>query len=676
MTQFSIRQQVAWLTLIPLFIMAVSLESFFLHGRFSDLDQNLLERGRSIARQLASSSEYGVFSNNQVFLQHIANGVLLQPDVRGVIVLNSSFETLVGAGEFSLPPKSAFADVSLAASDYLVGQTNLEQAAVGEEVNLLTPVRSNKESVWIYQPIIPIQIALDDLSSNKKPVATQKLGAVIVEMSRRRIKETKMQMLRVTVVATSLFLGLFFYLVYLGSRSITYPIGKLSNAVQAIGRGNLATRISLQTHVSELNTLAQGMNDMTAQLQQEHATLQQRIEKATQALLVKKEEAEHASHDKSHFLAVASHDLRQPLHALGLYVAELQRKVSNAEQRHLVTQVERSIEALSTLLNALLDISKLDAGAVIPQMQTCAVNAMLGRIAADYQMLASVKNIRLIVRPCTGYVTSDPLLLERILANLVGNAIRYTYQNGCVMVTCRRRGHFLRIEVRDNGVGISKNDQGNIFREFFQLVQPQLDTSKGLGLGLAIVDRLVKLLGHRIELRSAPGKGSVFALEVPITSNSGRSSMAAAEQVSADLNQEVEKSPLAGKRLLIVDDDAAVLSGTTGILTSWGCQVNAAASVAQVEQFLRDGVKWDLIVSDYQLGNNTNGIDVIDLVRQHQNQRIPCILISGDTSPAVLKLASISGHHLLHKPVRPAKLRSLIEHLLEDDARQIEARLD
>lgn len=668
MKQFSIRQQVAWLTLIPLFIMAVSLESFFLHNRFSDLDQNLLERGRSIARQFAVSGEYGVFSNNQAFLQNIANGVLHQPDVRGVVVLNSSSETLVKAGEFSRLPKNVFTEMSLAASDYLVGQASIKQTAVGEDTNLLTPMRSNKESVWIYQPIIPEQITLDDLNS-MNPVATQKIGAVIVEMSKRRIEETKMRMLRVTVAVTSLFLGLFFYLVYLGSRSITYPIGKLSDAVQAIGRGNLSTRISLQTHVSELNTLAQGLNDMTAELQQEHATLQQRIEEATQALLVKKEEAEHANHDKSHFLAVASHDLRQPLHALGLYVAEMQRKVSNAEQRHLVNQVERSIEALSTLLNALLDISKLDAGAVIPQMQTCAVDAMLGRIAADYQMLASVKNIRLIVRPCSGYVTSDPLLLERILANLVSNAIRYTYQNGCVMVACRRRKHFLRIEVRDNGVGISKTDQGNIFREFFQLAQPQLDTSKGLGLGLAIVDRLVKLLGHRIELRSAPGKGSVFALEVPITPNAGRSS-AVAEQVSAHLDQEVEKSPLAGKRLLIVDDDAAVLSGTTGILTSWGCQVSAAASVAQVEQFLHDGVKWDLIVSDYQLGNNTNGIDVIELVRQHQNQRIPCILISGDTSPTVLKLASVSGHHLLHKPVRPAKLRSLIEHLLEDEVHQ------
>jgi signal transduction histidine kinase/ActR/RegA family two-component response regulator len=666
--QFGIRQQVAWLTLIPLFIMAVSLESYFLHGRFSDLDKSLLERGKSIAHQLALNGEYGVFANNLEFLQSIAIGGMQQPDVRGVVILDASLEALVNAGELSRPPRNVFTDVSLAASDYLVGQIGMKPSAVGEEAHLLTPVHSDEESVWVYQPIVPEQIVLDD-SGSKKTFVAQKIGAVIVEMSKARIEKDKMHMLRVTVAATSLLLGLFFYLVYLAGRSITHPIRKLSDAVQAIGKGNLTTRVSLRTHVMELNTLAQGLNEMALQLQQEHTILQQRVEEATQALRGKKEEAERASHDKSHFLAVASHDLRQPLHALGLYVAELQRRVSTAEQRHLVEQVEHSIESLSTLLNALLDISKLDAGTMIPQIQTCAVNAILGRIAADYQMLASVKNIRLVVRPCTGYVTSDPLLLERILANLVSNAIRYTYQNGSVMVACRRRGQFLRIEVRDNGVGISKADQGNIFREFFQLEQPQLDTGKGLGLGLAIVDRLAKLLGHRIDLRSVPGKGSVFALEVPIAATFSRPAMVVA-QASTASNQEVEKSPLAGKRLLIVDDDAAVLSSTTGILASWGCQISAAASVTQVEQFMRDGTEWDLIISDYQLENNTNGIDVVDLVRRHQNQLIPCILISGDISQTVLKLASVSGHHLLHKPVRPAKLRSLIVHLLEDNASQ------
>jgi CheY-like chemotaxis protein/anti-sigma regulatory factor (Ser/Thr protein kinase) len=281
-------------------------------------------------------------------------------------------------------------------------------------------------------------------------------------------------------------------------------------------------------------------------------------------------------------------------------------------------------------------------------------------------MVANIKNIRLVVRSCNAVVSSDPLLLERILTNLVSNAIRYTYPNGCVMVACRCRGRYLRIEVRDNGVGISKEDQGNIFREFFQLSQPQLDATKGLGLGLSIVDRLVKLLGHRIELRSAPNKGSVFAVEVPVAIHRSRPSGAAA-QANIKPVRAADSQPLSGKKLLVVDDDPMVLSGTAGMLASWGCEVSTAASLAEVEQQLFEGVGWDFIISDYQLGNDTNGIDVITRVRMYYNKLIPCLLISGDTSPTIMKLASVNGHHLLHKPVKPAKLRSLVLHLLEED---------
>jgi signal transduction histidine kinase/CheY-like chemotaxis protein len=649
MKRTGIRWRVALLTLVPSLVMVISLETFFLYSRFSDLDQDLMERGKLIARQLASSSEYGVFSNNQAFLQNIAQGVLQQPDVRGLVILNPASETLVKAGVFSSPIKNA-------------GRDNALQpvSTLHEEVSLLNPIRSTRESLWIYQPIIPAQVALDDFESRP---SIRQAGGVIIEMDRFHTERTKSRMFWYTVLATGLFLVFSLYLVYLASRSISSPIRRLSEAVRAIGEGNLDTRVSLQTGVDELGTLAQGMNRMATQLQHERSILQQRIEEATQLLRAKKEEAERASHDKSRFLAVASHDLRQPLHALGLYVAELQRKAAGTEQQHLVGQIEHSIEALSTLLNALLDISKLDAGVVVPQIQICDVSTILERVTADYRILAGIKNIRLVVRPFGGYITSDPMLLERILMNLVSNAVRYTYPNGSVLVACRRRGRFLRIEVRDSGVGISGMDQENIFREFFQLAQPQLDVNKGLGLGLSIVDRLARLLGHRIELRSALGRGSVFAIEVPIAPQSARLPEVAAT-LHAD-SEEIEKSSLTGKRLLVVDDDALVLSSTSGILASWGCEVSSAASISQVRQFLREGVSWDLVITDYQLDNEGSGIDVIALIRQHHNKQIPCILISGDIGPAVLKLASVGGHHLLHKPVRPAKLRSLMVYLLE-----------
>ncbi|MCR4299527.1 MAG: ATP-binding protein, partial [Gallionella sp.] len=464
------------------------MESFFLHDRFSDMDVNLQEQGELIAYQLAASSEYGVFSNNLEFLQSIANSSLSQTDVRRAIILNSDHKILVSAGEFSQHLKDEIAGHILATNEQ-VNQSSLASVEKMDDVIILPPsANSGAHSLWLYRAILPAQIALEEGSVGTQIKPT---GAVIVEISKLRYQRLKARMLWTTLLATALFLALACYLVSLASRSITQPISNLSKAVQEIGEGKLDTRISLSTRVHELSTLAKGLNETTENLQKERAELQFRIDEATQALREKKEAAERASQDKSHFLAVASHDLRQPLHALGLYIAELQRKVSGAEQQHLVGRVEQSVEALSALLNALLDISKLDAGTIVPQPQICAVSAILNHIVADYQMLAGIKNIRLVVRPCPEYVTSDPQLLERILMNLAGNAIRYTSPNGCVMIACRRRGNLLRIEVRDNGVGISKTDQNNIFREFFQVPQPQADINKGLGLGLAIVDRLV-----------------------------------------------------------------------------------------------------------------------------------------------------------------------------------------
>lgn len=646
MRRFGIRSQITALTLIPLLVVVISMESYFLQDRFADLENDLQEHGKLLARQLSGSAEYGVFSNNQAFLQGIADYTLMQTDVRSIAIVDASSQIL----HYAYDTKGKNRDRKNEQNEYRV------------QVDLLNPISVDAKSVWIYQPIVPTQVGLDDLVDAPK---SQQIGAVIVEMSRAQTEERKSEMLWFTVSVTVLILAFPLYAIFLASRNITYPIRRLSDAVQNIARGNLDTRVYVsQSGTQELSDLANGFNHMTAQLQEERAALEERINEATQALREKKEEAERASHDKSHFLAVASHDLRQPLHALGLYIAELQRKAVGSEQQHLVAQVERSVESLSTLLNALLDISKLDAGAIVPHMQICDVGAMLKHVAADYQILSSLRNISLVIRPCALHVHSDPMLLERILTNLVSNALRYTPQNGRVIIACRRRGDRLRIEVRDNGIGISKNDQANIYREFFQLNQPQLDSSKGLGLGLAIVDRLVKLLGHRIDLRSAPAKGTVFAVEVPIASGAIEPSMGS--PIESETDSATDSSTLAGKRLLVVDDDEMVLNSTASILLSWDCDVTLATTVTQVEQYLQSGMTWDMIISDYQLEHNATGIDVIAMVHQRLAKTLPCILVSGDTGPTVLKLAAVSGYHLLHKPVKPAKLRSLVIHLLEE----------
>jgi CheY-like chemotaxis protein len=370
-------------------------------------------------------------------------------------------------------------------------------------------------------------------------------------------------------------------------------------------------------------------------------------------------EVERANQDKSQFLAVASHDLRQPIHVMGLYIAELRRRVSGAEQQHLVGQVERSVDALSDLIDSLLDISQLDAGVIVPQKQVCDLSELFTRIAADFRMTAQIKNIRLVVRPAVAYVYTDPVLLERILVNLVSNALRYTRPFGSVLLGCRRRGQYLHVEVRDNGIGIPKDFQASIFREFVKVNPPLINEQKGLGLGLAIVERLVKLLGHRIELRSAPFEGSMFTLKLfrvlkPATV------FASAEDMPVDGNLLYEK------KVLIVDGDPHVLDGTAMILNSWGYQVTAVTMLDAVQKKLAEGERWDLVISDYQLGGDATGLDVSETVRLHLGLQTPCILISGDTSLIVKKKVDSAGLHLLHKPVKPAKLRSLVQYHLNE----------
>ncbi|MDO9054012.1 MAG: ATP-binding protein [Gallionella sp.] len=639
--------------------MTISLEAFFLHTRFSDLDNGLLERGKLIAHQLASSSEYGVFSNNTPFLHNIAQGVLQQPDVRGVVILNAASEPLIAVGGLF----DAYANANLKASDFIKqGQFNRFREVNSTE-NLPITIRHNREGVWIFQPIFPAQVVLNDLDAH---TPARHVGAAIVEMSNARVLQIKNQTLIYTILATLLFFSATLYLIHLAGRRITNPIRNLSEAIQTIGEGDLETRVSVFTRIRELNTLARGINNMAEQLLQDRMLLQRRVDEATSELRDKKEGAERANHDKSRFLAAASHDMRQPIHALGLYLAELRRKISGTEQQRLIGQVEHSVDAISTLINALLDISKLDAGAIVPQKQICDLYVLLERLGANFKMLADSKNIRLVVRPFHGYANSDPVLLERILMNLLSNAIRYTPPGGTVLIACRKRGNQLRIEVRDNGIGIAQADQANIFREFFQLSQPQLDTQSGTGLGLSIVDRLVKLLGHHIALRSVPGKGSLFALDLAAAPKPVEHAAIPEFFVLPEPFSEVVS--LAGKKLLIVDDDKLVLDSTATLLASWGCVVSVAASLEAVQSLLAEGAVWDVLISDYCLDDNVTGLDVIALVRQHMSSPIACMLVSGNTCPDIVKLADAAGYALLHKPVKPAKLRSLMQYLLKKSA--------
>ncbi len=636
MRKHGIERQALAIALIPILILGVLLESYFVFTRIGDLDRAMFERAKLIVHQLATSSEYPVFSGNLGLLQQQVDLAIAQQDVNSVIVLDATGNYLAGAGN------SRNGDV-------------ISPVAGGWKT---LPMQEDNRMLTVYQPIVTSQIALDDPNFDSPKGMSKPLGGVILVVRKNRLNAEKLQMLMLNLLLTLLILGLAIVVSMRVSRRITLPILGIRTAVRNIGEGRLDTRIG-ETQVYELNELARGINEMAIQLQQQRDTLQQRIEEATLELREKKEEAEKANFDKTRFLAAASHDLRQPMHAMGLFMGELHNRINTPEQRKIVEKVEESVEAMSGLLDSLLDISKLDAGVVIPQIMNVDIEVMMRRLRQDFTGVAKRKNITLHVHSLDVRVMSDPVLLERILLNLLSNAIRYTPQDGTVMLACRRRGNDLRIEVRDNGIGIPLEEQRNVFREFVQMANSARDRSKGLGLGLAIVDRLAKLLHHSLTLRSAPECGSTFSVTVPRVFGVKE----LLKEPPAHVANLPKNGELDGLRVLVVDDDQLVLSSMGGLLESWGCRISLAENLQEVREKYAQS-HFDLVVCDYRLPDG-NGLELADHFSQLCDVPLPFILVSGDTESEVLHSVNKRGYHLLHKPVRPAKLRSMISFVLK-----------
>ena len=367
--------------------------------------------------------------------------------------------------------------------------------------------------------------------------------------------------------------------------------------------------------------------------------------------------AEQANAAKTRFLAAASHDLRQPIHALGLLFATLADRVRDEHAAPVLKQIDGAVDAIDSMLNSLLDISKLDAGVVRPEFGAVDLAALLERIDNEHQPVATLTGNRLRVRPSNVVVQSDAAMLQRILINLVSNALRYTV-NGRVLVGARKRGNTVRIEVYDNGPGIPSHAFEDIFLEFHQLGNPERDRRKGLGLGLAIVKRLADLLGHGVEVRSTVGRGSRFTITVPLSPTSRRAPTysAATAAIGADLY---------GMRVLVLDDDVSVLDAMRSLLEGWGCDVITAATPEEAEAGLASTARPpDMLIVDYRLRRHASGIETIGRLHQVAGNRIPALVITGDTAPDRLREAQESGYPLLHKPVKPVQLRAVMRQLI------------
>lgn len=370
-------------------------------------------------------------------------------------------------------------------------------------------------------------------------------------------------------------------------------------------------------------------------------------------LSAQRDEAERANVSKSKFLAAASHDLRQPLHALTLFASALDERIRYPEVRKIVDNINASVRALEKLFNALLDISRLDAGVLQPEVRDFRLQESFARMIAEFAPEAEAKKLALTGAAGDVVVRSDPALLERILRNYLSNAVRYTERGG-IAITCAPHAGQVRIEVADSGIGIPAAQHREIFDEFHQLGNPERDREKGLGLGLAIVDRVARLLGHPIEVESAPGEGSRFSVTVPL----GDARRIAAE---GDREAALAGGDLAGVRAVVVDDEIGVRDGMRTLLEQWGCEVAVAGSEDEAIDAANrlTGVP-DAVIVDYRLRDGRTGVEAVARLNREFERTIPALIVTGDTAAERLREAKASGYQLVHKPVQPAMLRAFL----------------
>jgi Na+/proline symporter/signal transduction histidine kinase/CheY-like chemotaxis protein len=418
--------------------------------------------------------------------------------------------------------------------------------------------------------------------------------------------------------------------------------------------GGYVTTFTDITHFKEIERKLQEVNE----------TLEQRVMQRTRELSdaiceVEKarQSAESANLSKTRFLAAASHDLLQPMNAARLFISILrQQQEAGSDQAQLVKRVDRSLAAAEELLSALLDISKLDSGMYRTEPEVISVEDLFEQLRRRFKALAANRGLQLRVHPIDRFVFSDRNLLYRILQNFLANAIRYTEQGG-VLLGCQLRGKHLRFSVWDTGVGIEEADSEAIFQEFHRLEYARRLEEKGLGLGLAICDRIARMLGHEISVRSRPGHGSCFSITVPLA--------AATEARSRSAPDPGEQSPLKGLVVLCVDNEPDILDGMQMLLERWGCTVRPAANRGQAEEQVRQFGRPDFLLVDYHLAEESNGLDVIAGLEDLLGTALPSIVITADRSTTLEDEVRARGHGLLRKPIKPAALRTLISNMLK-----------
>lgn len=611
----SIRSRMLLIALLPALLTEFGLVAYFTTQSLDAAERTLLARADNAAQHLGDALTYALVSGDTVLAHTLLAAEIRNSQLAHARVVDRNGSIFASQGQ-------------IPSADHVVRRV------------LVRLPRADLADDALYAP--------------NRPATPSELGQVEVSVTRDTVESfTRSALIRAALLMLAA-LTLTGMVAWRLSDRLASQLNHIGRVVARLARDDLTVRTHLPV-LGEVGQLAAGVNDMANALQMQRTHMEARIQAATADLAAKKDMAERANTAKSRFFAAASHDLRQPLHALSLFVATLKARNRQAETQPLIDNIEASTAAMELLFNALLDISRLDAGAIEPHPVHFSLDRLFSDLDKQFSALAADKQLRLRFRGSVPALYSDPLLLERILVNLVANAIRYT-DDGGVLVTCRQRGRTVRLAVYDTGRGIPEDQQDSVFQEFVQLHNAARDRSKGLGLGLAIVSRLGRLLGHRVVLRSRPGHGSVFSIDVPLGDPSLIQAPAAAVVPG--------KMPT-DALVLLVDDESAILRGMAELFDNWNIDLVTAHSVAEAEQWL-DSLERipDVIVTDYRLPDD-DGLAVIARLRKRFGRDIPAILVTGDTAPETLQRITQAGLPLLHKPLRPAKLRALLTHLIQ-----------
>ena len=611
----SIRSRMLVIALLPALLTEFGLVAYFTTQSLDAAERTLLARADNAARHLGDALTYALVSGDTSLAQSLLAAEIRNSELAHARVVDRSGTVFASQGQ-------------LPVTDHVVRRVSVSLPRT--------------------------ELVEEALYAASAPVVPSVLGQVEVSVTRDAVEAfTRGALIRAALLMLAA-LTLTGMVAWRLSDRLAGQLNHVSRVVARLARDDLSVRTHLPV-LGEVGQLAAGVNNMADALLAQRTQMESRIQAATADLAAKKDMAERANMAKSRFFAAASHDLRQPLHALSLFVATLKARNRQSETQPLIDNIEASTAAMELLFNALLDISRLDAGAIEPHPVHFSQERLFADLDKQFSALAADKQLSLRFRGSVPALYSDPLLLERILANLVVNAIRYT-DDGGVLVACRQRGRTVRLAVYDTGRGIPEDQQESVFQEFVQLHNAARDRSKGLGLGLAIVSRLGRLLGHRVGLRSEPGHGSVFSIDVPL----GDPSLIQAQSPPASPG----KMP-ADALVLLIDDESAILRGMAELFDNWNIDLVTAHSAAEAEQWLASLERTpDVIVTDYRLPDD-DGLAVIARLREQFGRNIPAILVTGDTAPETLQRITQAGFPLLHKPLRPAKLRALLTHLIQ-----------